>query len=78
MTAHDVIPQRPDHADHAAPATSPDPAAVARYAAALLPAVLWLLGMYVFDGGVPLQLQGAIALAVTGLCTLVVRWAGRA
>ncbi len=75
MTAHTVIPHRDGIADHAAPADdgSPvDPAAVAQYTATLLPAVLWLLGVYVFDGGVPMPLQGAIGLAVTGMCSALV------
>jgi len=75
MIRHIVVEQRPNVADHAAPADdgSPvDPAAVAQYTATLLPAVLWLLGVYVFDGGVPMPLQGAVGLAVTGLCTALV------
>jgi hypothetical protein len=76
--SHTVSPQRPDVPDHAAPRTAVDAAAVAQYVSTLLPGVLWLLGMYVFDGGtVPGPLQPTIALAVTALCTLLVRWARR-
>lgn len=77
---HTVSPQRPDVADHAAPADSRpvDPAAVAQYSATLLPGVLYLLGTYVFDGAaVPGALQGTIGLAVTAMCTLLVGWARR-
>jgi hypothetical protein len=71
-----VTPHELGVADHAAPATraTVDPAAVAQYSATLLPAVLWLLGVYVFDGGVPMPLQGAVGLLVTALCTALVRW----
>jgi len=74
MTRHTVVEQRDDVADHAAPSSPVDPTAVAQYASALLPAVLWLLGVYVFDGAVPVQLQGAIGLAVTALSTGLVRF----
>lgn len=74
---HTVSPQRPDVADHAAPSTPVDPTAVGQYASALLPAVLWLLGVYVFDGVVPLQLQGLVGLVVTALSTALVRRARR-
>jgi hypothetical protein len=81
VTTHTVIPQRPEHPDHAAPATTQRPvdaAAVAQYASTILPGVLYLLGTYAFDSGtVPAPLQGLVAVAVTTLCTLVVRWARR-
>jgi len=76
MTAHEVIPQRAGVADHAAPddGRRVDPAAVAQYSATALPAVLYLIGTYLYDGGtVPGPLQGVIGLAVTGLCTVLVR-----
>jgi hypothetical protein len=72
---HTVSPQRPGAADHAAepePDRTVDAAAVAQYASTLLPAVLWGLATYVFDGPVPVQLNGAVALLVTGGCTVLV------
>ena len=82
---HAVIPQQPDHADHAAPA---DPGAVepkvraataasASSAATLLPFVLWLLSVYVFDGQVPLPVQGMVGLVITGACTFAAGYAAR-
>ncbi len=84
MSRHAVVAQRPGTADHAAPddpvpdpadRSGADPAAVAQYTATLLPGVLWLLGVHVFDGTVPAPLQGAVGLLLTGACTLAVGWA---
>ena len=78
-----MITQTDGVADHAAPEDDVDvtrsttPANVTAAVATLLPAVLWLLGVYVFDGDVPMQLQGAIGLLLTGLCTTVVGLARR-
>jgi hypothetical protein len=74
---HTVSPQRPGAADHAAPDHTVDAAAVAQYASTLLPAVLWGLATYVFDGPVPVQLNGAVALAVTAGCTVLVGYLRR-
>lgn len=80
---HTVSPQRPDVADHAAPddvvveRTPIDAAAVAQYSATMLPGVLYLLGVYVFDGVVPAPLHGLVGVAVTAGCTLLVRLARR-
>lgn len=79
-TTYTVAGQTPGLPDHAAPPDEQrrvDASAVAQYAATLLPGVLYLLGTYVFDGTVPMPLQGAISLAVTGTCSLLVRWARR-
>jgi hypothetical protein len=46
-------------------------AAGAGAAGVVLPAVLWLLGAYVFPGGVPVQLQALVGLVVTGVCTFL-------
>ena len=76
-----VVPQRMGHADHADPNDVDDDVTagdVARHAATLLPAVLWLLGVYVFGGAVPVELQGAVGLLITALCTVVARLAARA
>lgn len=74
-----VIPHTRGVADHAAP-TDDDLTAsrVASHVATLLPAVFWLLGVYVFDGAVPLALQGAIGLLLTGLVATVTHLARRA
>ena len=45
--------------------------------ALLLPAVLWALGVYLFDGEVPLPLQSLIGVAVSGLCTFVAGYYAR-
>jgi hypothetical protein len=37
--------------------------------AAVLPFVLWLLAVYVFDGEVPLPVQGVVGSVVTGALT---------
>ncbi len=74
---HLVTPHTPGQADHAADRRPVDAATVARYASALLPAVLWLLGVHVFDGEVPAALQGLVSLAVTALCTAVVGYTHR-
>lgn len=76
MTApYTVTPHELGVADHAAPESggTVDAVAVAQYSATLLPAVLYLLGTYAFDGAVPGPLQGGVGLAVTALCTLLVR-----
>jgi hypothetical protein len=76
-TSHIVEPQRADVADHAAPVDderdrAERAATVAQYASTLLPGALWALGMFVFDGPVPTEVQGTVGLIVTALCTLVV------
>jgi hypothetical protein len=83
-----VTPQTPDVADHAAPDDVADgrtvepkvraaTAAGASSAATLLPFVLWLLATYVFHGEVPLPVQGAVGLVITGASTLAAGYYAR-
>lgn len=45
--------------------------------AAVLPFVLWLLQAYLFDGEVPLPVQGFVGFVVTGACTFVAGYRAR-
>jgi hypothetical protein len=45
--------------------------------AAVLPFVLWLLATYVFDGEVPLPVQGFVGFVVSGACTFVAGYRAR-
>jgi hypothetical protein len=45
--------------------------------ALVLPAVLWALGVYVFDGEVPLPLQSIIGVLVSGACTFAAGYYAR-
>jgi hypothetical protein len=82
-----VTPQTPDVADHAAPDVADgrtvEPKVRAATlaggssAATLLPFVLWLLATYVFHGEVPLPVQGAVGLIITGGCTLAAGYYAR-
>lgn len=71
------MPQIDGVADHQAPAEAADPSSVepkvkaATAAATVAAFVLWVLGAYVFDGVVPLPVQGLVGLVVTGGSTFV-------
>jgi hypothetical protein len=59
-------------------ATSVEPKVRAATAAAtLVPFVLWLLSAYVFDGDVPLPVQGLVVTVVTGGCTFAAGYMAR-
>lgn len=79
------MPNLPDVADHAAPATATaiEPkvtaatAASASSAAVLLPFVLWLLGTYLFHGAVPVPVQALAGLLITGGLTFAAGYRAR-
>ena len=86
---HFVQPQTDGVADHRSPAeVAVDPtviepkvraatAAASAAAGVLLPFVLWLLAVYVFDGPVPWQVEGAVGLVVTGASTFAAGYFAR-
>jgi len=83
-----MIPQTDGVPDHAAPDDALDASAVepkvraatlagGGSAATILPFVLWLLATYVFEGDVPLPVQGFVGLVVTGGCTFAAGYLAR-
>jgi hypothetical protein len=78
-----ITPQIDGVADHADLSRAVEPKVRAATlaggssAATLLPFVLWLLSVYVFHGDVPLPVQGAAGLLITGACTFAAGWSAR-